>query len=73
MTIAGISDRLGTRFPFAMLGSCIGLAGFSILYAVHGNTHAAYAALFLAATGLFTAMPMVLCWFSMNGAWSRLP
>lgn len=66
MTVAAVSDRVGSRFPFAMLGSGIGLAGFSILYAVHGNTHAEYAALFLGATGLFTAMPMVLCWFSMN-------
>ena len=67
MTVAWLSDRFGYRFPFAMLGSCIGLAGFVILYVVHNNTHAEYAALFLAATGIYTAMPMVLCWCSMNG------
>ncbi|EKM59629.1 uncharacterized protein PHACADRAFT_205854 [Phanerochaete carnosa HHB-10118-sp] len=66
MTVAWLSDRLGCRFPFAMLGSCIGLVGFAILYAVHNSTHLEYAALFLAATGIYTAMPMVLCWCSMN-------
>lgn len=67
MTVAGLSDYSGRRFPFAMMGSCIGLAGFVILYVVHNNTRAEYAALFLAATGIYTAMPMVLCWYSMNG------
>ena len=67
MIVAGVSDRIGRRFLFALLGACIGLAGFVILYTVHGNTHAEYATLFLGATGTYTAMPMVLCWFAMNG------
>ena len=67
MTVAGLSDHFGYRFPFAMLGSCISLVGFVILHTVHSNTHAEYAALFLAAMGVYSAMPMVLCWYSMNG------
>lgn len=67
MTVAAVSDRIGRRFLFCLLGACIGLTGFVILYVVHDNTHLEYAALFLAATGTYTAMPMALCWFGMNG------
>ena len=67
MIIAGVSDRIGHRFPFALLGSSIGLAGFILLFVVHNDTRIQYAGLFLAATGIYTAMPMVLCWCGMNG------
>lgn len=67
LTIAAISDRLRHRFFFVLLGSFIGLAGFITLFAVHNNTKVEYAGMFLAAIGTYTAMPLVLGWFSMNG------
>lgn len=67
MTVSAISDRLQHRFAFTMLGTTIGIIGFAILFNVHNNTNTQYAALFLAATGTYTAMPLALCWFGMNG------
>lgn len=71
MTISAISDRMRHRFLFAVFSSCIGLAGFAILLRVHSNTNVQYGALYLAAVGTYTAMPLVLCWFSMNGTSMR--
>ena len=67
MIVATISDRIGQRFLFCLFSACLALTGFAILYVVHDNTHVEYAALFLAAAGTYTAMPMALCWFGMNG------
>lgn len=67
MLMAAISDRLCHRFFFALLGSFIGLGGFIMLYIVHNRTEVQYAGLFLAAIGTYTAMPLVLGWFGMNG------
>ena len=67
MTISALSDRLRHRFAFTMLGTVIGIIGFGILFNVHNKTNTEYAALFLAATGTYTAMPLALCWFGMNG------
>ncbi len=50
-----------------MLGICIAIVGFSILFSVHNHTNVEYGALFLAAIGTYTAMPLALCWYSMNG------
>ncbi|PSR73577.1 hypothetical protein PHLCEN_2v10496 [Hermanssonia centrifuga] len=66
MIISAISDRLHHRFAFTMLGICIAIVGFSILFSVHNHTNVEYGALFLAAIGTYTAMPLALCWYSMN-------
>ncbi|KIP10636.1 hypothetical protein PHLGIDRAFT_207855 [Phlebiopsis gigantea 11061_1 CR5-6] len=66
MIVSAISDRIGQRFLFCLFSACLALAGFVILYVVHDNTHLEYAALFLVASGTYTAMPMALCWFGMN-------
>ncbi|CAG9952820.1 unnamed protein product [Clonostachys rosea f. rosea IK726] len=66
MTIAVCSDKLRHRFGFAIFAICIAIAGFGILIAVHNNTSVQYAALFLVASGAYTAMPIIVCWFNMN-------
>ncbi|KAG5929214.1 hypothetical protein E4U53_002505, partial [Claviceps sorghi] len=66
MLVAFASDRLRHRALFAVLAVAVALAGFAVLRAVHHDTDAQYAALFLAATGTYTAMPIVVCWFNMN-------
>ena len=68
MIISAISDRLRHRFAFVALGMIIGITGFLTLFKVHDNTNVQYGALFLASAGTYTAMPLVLCWFAMNGA-----
>lgn len=66
MVIAAGSDHLKHRFSFVLLSSSIALAGFIILLLVHDNNHLQYGAIFMATIGIYTAMPMVLCWFNMN-------
>ncbi|KAH8106173.1 MFS general substrate transporter [Cristinia sonorae] len=66
MAAAYISDRLAHRFLFALGSVLLAISGLVILAIVHDNTNLQYAALFMVASGSFTAQPIVLCWFSMN-------
>jgi len=66
MTIAFISDRLAHRFLFAETCILIALTGFAVLLAPGLRTATYYGALFLIATGAYTAMPIIVCWFNTN-------
>jgi MFS family permease len=66
MTFATFSDRFKHRYIFVLTSLVIALTGFSILIAVHDRTHLEYAAIFLATMGIYSAMPVVLCWFNTN-------
>ncbi|KAI9845480.1 MAG: hypothetical protein M1837_004818 [Sclerophora amabilis] len=66
MAVAYVSDKLKHRFLFAIFPICIAIAGFAILLSVHDNIQVQYAALFLAAMGCYSAMPVIVCWFNMN-------
>ncbi|KAM3461821.1 hypothetical protein MY5147_000351 [Beauveria neobassiana] len=66
MAIAYVSDRIRHRLAFALATISIAIAGFAILLGVHDNTSVQYAALFLVASGAYTAMPIIVCWFNMN-------
>ncbi|KAG9254366.1 major facilitator superfamily domain-containing protein [Emericellopsis atlantica] len=66
MCMALLSDKTRHRFAFAVTAICICIIGFAILIAVHDNTKLQYAALFLVASGAYTAMPIIVCWFNMN-------
>ncbi|OJD14892.1 hypothetical protein AJ78_04808 [Emergomyces pasteurianus Ep9510] len=68
LAIAYLSDRLRNRFIFTIIPICIAIAGFAILLNVHGveNRGVQYAALFLVTCGAYSAMPIIICWFSMN-------
>jgi hypothetical protein len=66
MIVAIISDRVKHRFLFTVIPVFLAISGFAVLVAVHDNMHAQYAALFLAAMGCYSAMPVILCWFNTN-------
>ncbi|KAK7696635.1 hypothetical protein QCA50_001293 [Cerrena zonata] len=66
MFIAIISDYTKHRYVFTLLPTLLGLVGFIILLTVHNNNHLQYAALFLAASGVYSAMPIIVCWFNTN-------
>ncbi|KAJ5906467.1 uncharacterized protein N7473_003383 [Penicillium subrubescens] len=68
LIIAYFSDRLRFRFAFTVIPICIAIAGFAMLYSIHGKEHRAaeYGALFLVTSGAYSAMPVIVCWFSMN-------
>lgn len=66
MVIAYLSDRLKHRYLFTIFPICVCIAGFAILISVHHHREVQYAALFLVASGAYTAMPVIVCWFNMN-------
>ncbi|KAL7271319.1 High-affinity nicotinic acid transporter [Rhizina undulata] len=66
MLIATISDRFRHRFIFTLIPICIAISGFAILLSVHDNVGVQYFALFLAAAGSYSAMPVIVCWFNTN-------
>ncbi|PTU24714.1 hypothetical protein P175DRAFT_0506310 [Aspergillus ochraceoroseus IBT 24754] len=68
MVIAWLSDRFKHRLAFALIPMLISMAGFGILLNVHGieNRGVQYGALFLVTAGCYSAMPVVVCWFTMN-------
>ncbi|PHH85360.1 hypothetical protein CDD83_542 [Cordyceps sp. RAO-2017] len=66
MLVAYFSDRLRHRFAFIIAATLVAIVGFAILLAVGNNRDLQYAALFLFATGTYTAMPIIVCWFNMN-------
>lgn len=66
MTVAFISDKTRHRFTFAIVAVCIAIIGFAILISVHDNQNLQFAGLYLVASGAYTAMPIIVCWFNMN-------
>ncbi|PWW73463.1 MFS general substrate transporter [Tuber magnatum] len=69
MTVAAISDRVRHRFLFAVAPIGIALSGFIILLTVHDNVSVQYPALFLSTMGMYSAMPVIICWFNTNWGW----
>ncbi|EXJ81271.1 hypothetical protein A1O3_07561 [Capronia epimyces CBS 606.96] len=66
MLVAAFSDRLRHRFLFAIIPICVAIAGFAILMTVHHDHNTEYGALFLVTSGCYSAMPIIVCWYSMN-------
>ena len=66
MLLAVISDLSRHRFLFALSSTCIAIAGMVVLLKTHHDKHLEYGALFLFAMGTFSAMPVVICWFTMD-------
>ncbi|KAL1957653.1 hypothetical protein VTO42DRAFT_5630 [Malbranchea cinnamomea] len=68
MIVAALSDHFQHRFTFAVVCNCIAIAGFAILLGVHGveNREIQFFALCLVTMGAYTAMPLIVCWYTMN-------
>jgi len=67
MIMAYASDKTGRRFPFIIFNLLLALAGVISLFAYQGhNNHTRYSALYLYAIGIFSAVPIIICWFIMN-------
>lgn len=66
MVVAAFSDYFCNRFFFGILTCLISMAGFIMLMADHHNVHVRYGGLFLIVSGLYTAMPVLVCWTQMN-------
>jgi hypothetical protein len=66
MILAYASDKARQRLIFVLFPLLVCIAGFAMLLAIHDKTHVQYAALFLVASGAYSAMPVIVCWFNMN-------
>ncbi|KDQ53715.1 hypothetical protein JAAARDRAFT_39025 [Jaapia argillacea MUCL 33604] len=70
MIVSFVSDRTRHRWLFTVGSALLALVGFAILISVHGKStthvHTQYAALFLAAMGAYTSMPVIVGWFNTN-------
>ncbi|KAI5956171.1 hypothetical protein KGF54_000646 [Candida jiufengensis] len=64
--VAFCSDYTGVRVPF-VLGACaIAMTGLSMILGATENPSIRYGGCFLAVSGLFTAMPVLVCWAALN-------
>ncbi|KAI5956194.1 hypothetical protein KGF54_000669 [Candida jiufengensis] len=64
--IAFCSDYFGKRSPF-LIGACaVAITGLSMVLGATKNPNKRYAGCFLAASGLYTAMPILICWSALN-------
>lgn len=67
MLMAYASDKTGQRFPFVVCNLLLALAGVVALFTINGsNNHARYGALCLYTMGVFSAVPIIICWHIMN-------
>ena len=66
VSTAFISARVGHPLGFILLSSAIAIGGTGILFCVHTNISAEYAALFLITLGVYGAVPVYAIWYIMN-------
>lgn len=66
MFIAFVSDKLRHRYAFTLIPMLIAIAGYAMLLNINGEHHTQYGALFLVTSGCYSAMPVIVCWFTMN-------
>lgn len=64
--VAFVSDYFYVRLPFAVLASLISVCGFGMVIGAKNEPLIRYGGCFMLASGLYTAMPILLCWVSLN-------
>lgn len=65
-SIAVFSDHIQKRFPFVIGCLLMAIVGLALVLGATGNPNARYAGCFLTATGLYSGMPVLICWNSVN-------
>ncbi|CAG8959199.1 hypothetical protein HYFRA_00012556 [Hymenoscyphus fraxineus] len=63
---AYLSDRTRLRSPFIAFSLTLLISGLAILMSVHHHFSAQYAGICLVAMGMFSAGPLIVCWYVMN-------
>ena len=66
MLLATVSDLTRHRYLYLVFAICVSLPGIAILLSIHDDHKTEYAAIFLVALGVYSAMPIAICWLSMN-------
>lgn len=71
IVLATISDFFRHRYTFIMFCCSVAVVGYGLLLGTDPspeNRNVRYAACFMLATGMYTAMPIIVCWTNMNFA-----
>ena len=63
---AFISDYFKKRLPFLITSCLMAIAGLAMVLGATENAQVRYGGCFLAASGLYTAMPQIVCWAALN-------
>ena len=66
LLLAYLSDKTSHRFGYIFISTCLSIAGTGALLGVYTNTNVQYGMLFLFVMGIYGAVPMMSCWFTMN-------
>lgn len=64
--LAIISDYTKIRLPFALFAGGVAIAGLSMIISLTNSPNPRYAGCFLTAMGLYSCMPIFICWMSLN-------
>ncbi|CAI8504094.1 unnamed protein product [Pichia kudriavzevii] len=64
--IAFVSDYVRIRLPFLILATIVSIIGFAVTVGCVDQPLVKYGGCFLLAAGLYTAMPILICWVSLN-------
>ncbi len=67
MLYAYVVDYFDRRIPFLLFTGLISITGLALVYA-DNNNNVRYGGCFLITCGLYTMMPVLICWTSMNFA-----
>lgn len=59
-------DRVKMRYPFIIVASIIAVVGLAMVLGAPNDAQVRYGGCFLAAAGLYTAMPQLVCWSSLS-------
>lgn len=66
LIIAIVSDYTKIRLPFALIACATAIAGLSMIMTLTDSPNPRYAGCFLTAMGLYSCMPVFICWMSLN-------
>ncbi|KAI1416894.1 putative allantoate permease [Hypoxylon sp. FL1857] len=66
LVLSYLSDRTDYRLPYLLFSSTLIIPGLAILITTPENFSVQYAGLCLACMGIYSASPLVLCWYLMN-------
>lgn len=66
MVMAYLRDLMRHRLIFATLPIFLAIAALGVLLSIHDQPHTQYAALSLLVMNIWTALPLQICWSSMN-------
>jgi len=73
MSVAAASDYYKKKYVFILPLLLISVVGITILLTVHDSVSVRYGALFLSVMGGFSAVPIIICWFSTNRESMSIP